>query len=525
MFTYNFVDPATTHNAGIVYGITNNLDTTPSQTFSYDQLNRIISAQTTSTFATSPAHCWGETYSLDPWGNLNRIAATTNSSYTGCSQESGFSATTDGNNHLSTWAYDASGNATSDGFVTNYQWNAESQLKSAAGTSYLYDGDGRRVAKAGSTLYWDGSGGDILAETDAAGNTTAEYIFFAGKRIAMLPAGGNPLYYVEDMLGTSRVLTNNAGAVCYDADFYPYGGERTYTNSCPQNYKFEGKERDTETGNDDFGARYYSNRFGRWLSADWSAVPAPVPYANLTNPQTLNLYAMVADDPESFADLDGHDCKNAGANGLGMDRGENHGMSCDQQSSAVIAATTTQLAAQNISTQAMQAQNQSSTTATANGTTVTITTETTYAQPQGPVVGERTVENRTGTHAFRDNNPGNIRAGAFADANGAVGTDSGFAIFPSSGAGFQAMNSLLSSSSYQSLTVDQAINRYAPPSENNTATYQATIRTAVGVSGNTRMSALNPEQRGQMAQAIARHEGFYVQGTVEKVVIPIFRAP
>jgi len=172
-----------------------------------------------------------------------------------------------------------------------------------------------------------------------------------------------------------------------------------------------------------------------------------------------------------------------------------------------------------------QAQNQSSTTATANGTTVTITTETTYAQPQGPVVGERTVENRTGTHAFRDNNPGNIRAGAFADANGAVGTDSGFAIFPSSGAGFQAMNRLLSSSSYQSLTVDQAINRYAPPSENDTATYQATIRTAVGVGGNTRMSALNPEQRGQMSQAIARHEGFYVQGTVEKVVIPIFWAP
>ena len=58
--------------------------------------------------------------------------------------------------------------------------------------------------------------------------------------------------------------------------------------------------------NDDFGARYYSWRVGRWLSADWSAVPAPVPYANLTNPQTLNLYAMVSDNPETFADLDGH---------------------------------------------------------------------------------------------------------------------------------------------------------------------------------------------------------------------------
>jgi RHS repeat-associated protein len=63
---------------------------------------------------------------------------------------------------------------------------------------------------------------------------------------------------------------------------------------------------EAESGLGNFGARYYTWRFGRWLSADWSAVPVPVPYANLTNPQTLNLYAMVADDPESFADLDGH---------------------------------------------------------------------------------------------------------------------------------------------------------------------------------------------------------------------------
>ena len=124
----------------------------------------------------------------------------------------------------------------------------------------------------------------------------------------MITNNGNPTYYVEDLLGTSRVLTTNAGVVCYDADFYPFGVERApYTNTCSQNnYKFEGKERDTETLNDDFGARYYSNRFGRWLSADWSAIPAPIPYANLTNPQTLNLYVMVSDDPESFADLDGH---------------------------------------------------------------------------------------------------------------------------------------------------------------------------------------------------------------------------
>ena len=61
----------------------------------YDQVNRIAAAQTTSTHATSPAHCWGEIYNVDVWGNLQSIAATTNSSYTGCTVESGFSQTAD----------------------------------------------------------------------------------------------------------------------------------------------------------------------------------------------------------------------------------------------------------------------------------------------------------------------------------------------------------------------------------------------------------------------------------------------
>jgi RHS repeat-associated protein len=304
--TYNFQDPLNSNkNAGHVFSITNNLDSTRSQNFTYDQLNRIASALTTSTHATSPSHCWGETYALDAWANLNSIAATTNSAYTGCSQESGFSQTATSVNRLPGLAYDASGNTSSDG-VNGYTWDGESQLKTAAGMTYTYDAEGRRVAKSSGKTYVYGLSGEILAEVDASGHTTAEYIFFGGKRVATIPSGGNPSYYIEDLLGTSRVLTTNAGAVCYDADFYAFGGERPYTNTCSPTYKFEGKERDTETGNDDFGARYYSNRFGRWLSADWSSVPVAVPYANLANPQTLNLYSMVADDPESFADLDGH---------------------------------------------------------------------------------------------------------------------------------------------------------------------------------------------------------------------------
>jgi RHS repeat-associated protein len=363
--TYGFVDPVTSHNAGHVYAITNNLDGTRSQTFTYDQLNRITGALTTSTYSTSPGHCWGEAYSLDAWGNLNSIAATTNSNYNGCSVESGFTVTADGNNHLPTFSYDLRGNTQSDGSIS-YTWDAESELNSATNngvtTNYVYDGEGRRASKSSGKLYWYGSGGDILAETDASGNTTAEYIFFGGKRIAMLPAGGNPIYYVEDLLGTSRVITTNTGVVCYDADFYPFGGERAYANSCSQNYKFEGKERDTETGNDDFGARYYSNRFARWLSSDWSSVPVPIPYANLSNPQTLNLYAMVSDDPESFADLDGHVVRptslddpiadwNAGIDALGCDREPESCMSVLEAS-----AEQTEIAAQNQAEQSARQQ-------------------------------------------------------------------------------------------------------------------------------------------------------------------------
>lgn len=71
--------------------------------------------------------------------------------------------------------------------------------------------------------------------------------------------------------------------------------------------QFTGKERDTETGLDYFGARYYGSNMGRWMSPDWSDSPEPVPYADLTDPQTLNLYGYVRNNPLSRADVDGHD--------------------------------------------------------------------------------------------------------------------------------------------------------------------------------------------------------------------------
>jgi RHS repeat-associated protein len=68
-----------------------------------------------------------------------------------------------------------------------------------------------------------------------------------------------------------------------------------------------GKERDTESGNDYFEARYYSSAMGRFMSPDWAAQEEPVPYAQLDDPQSLNLYAYVRNNPLTRVDEDGHD--------------------------------------------------------------------------------------------------------------------------------------------------------------------------------------------------------------------------
>ncbi len=72
-----------------------------------------------------------------------------------------------------------------------------------------------------------------------------------------------------------------------------------------------------ETGLDYFGARYYSSNLGRWMSADWAAKPTTVPYAQFNDPQSLNLYAYVKNNPIGIADPDGH----TGGNGDATDPG------------------------------------------------------------------------------------------------------------------------------------------------------------------------------------------------------------
>jgi RHS repeat-associated protein len=114
-------------------------------------------------------------------------------------------------------------------------------------------------------------------------------------------------YYFSDHLKSTDVVTNATGGIVHESDYVPYGGEVVISGTDPNRYKFTGKERDPESGLDDFDARFYSSPFGRFMTPDWEVKPTDVPYANFGNPQSLNLYSYVQNNPTTVGDPDGHD--------------------------------------------------------------------------------------------------------------------------------------------------------------------------------------------------------------------------
>lgn len=282
---------------GTVSGVANAITSGRTQTFGYDYLNRITSAQTT---AASGSYCWGQaipTNGYDRYGNLLTINSTQ------CSAPTiSLSVNTAGYYNQVTntgYSYDASGNMTHDASY-NYTWNAEGKETSVAGSyTYAYDGDGRRVENSfNDYYYWFSPDGLPLAETNTSGTTQNEYIYFNGARVARHDSTTNVYYYFSDQIHSAQTITNSSGTVCYDSDFTPFGYEMAYTTSCPQDYKFAAMERDGFTGNDPTWFRNYEENLGRWMSPD----PAALAAANPANPQTWNQYSYVLNDPTTLSD-------------------------------------------------------------------------------------------------------------------------------------------------------------------------------------------------------------------------------
>jgi RHS repeat-associated protein len=209
-------------------------------------------------------------------------------------------------------AYDSAGNLTNCTFPGQYVYDQENRLSSTAGMSYMYDGNEERVLKfntssgAAVKRYWS-MDGNTLAEGDGSGNLTAEYIYFGGKRVARIDVPSNIVhYYLSDHLGSTSIVASAAGIVEEEWDYSPFGTEVIVTGPGVNELKFTGKRRDAESGLDNFGARYNSSSLGRFMTPDWSAQPVAVPFADLSDPQTLNLYTYVRNNPLSKNDPDGH---------------------------------------------------------------------------------------------------------------------------------------------------------------------------------------------------------------------------
>jgi len=237
-----------------------------------------------------------------------------------CWHETVAAAPANNANQLNGYCYDAAGNlALNTGscpqppgtsFTPIYAYDSENRLSSTAGYSYFYDADGVRMEKSSGssgTMYWTGPGGEYLTETDLTGTINEEYIYFGGQRLARIDRpSGTVHYYFSDHLGSASVITDSAGNVQQRDYYYPYGGIVAAVGSDPNHYKFTGKERDSESNLDEFGARYYSSNIGRFMTPDWAARPIAVPYAVFGDPQTLNLYSYVENGPINRADADGH---------------------------------------------------------------------------------------------------------------------------------------------------------------------------------------------------------------------------
>jgi|GEM_PF-1439766 len=303
------------------------------QEYGYDALNRISSIYESSAV--------NRTYGYDRYGN--RYVATSSSQIPSPiapepTLPGHYNAA---NNRLAMpgTGFDAAGNQTTlDPFTLEYDAEGRNTVVKLSGTPYAtfsYDGEGRRVKKAmngGDTTYY---------VYDALGQMAVEYS-------TETPSSTGPSYLFTDMLGSVRTITNNAGAVveCYDylpfgrmlgsgvggrGTCYPDPPDANYDSRAPQ--KFTGKERDAETGLDYFLARYYSGPEGRFLSPDeFNGGPGdaltgrditpsgPLPYADIGNPQSLNKFSYVYNNPLRYIDPDGHAAWLAGAFvGAGMD--------------------------------------------------------------------------------------------------------------------------------------------------------------------------------------------------------------
>lgn len=144
-----------------------------------------------------------------------------------------------------------------------------------------------------------------LYECDTTGaNTSCSRFIWAGtQHIATVASSGIVHYWQGDHLGSSTVITDSTGARVQALAYYPYGDLRTNqsftTPAIDVPYKYTRKELDNSSNLYFFESRYYHPIFGRFISPDTLV-------SNLHDPQSLNRYSYVGNNPLRYTDPTGH---------------------------------------------------------------------------------------------------------------------------------------------------------------------------------------------------------------------------
>ena len=282
-------------------------------TYQYDPMNRLVQASCGSASGCDGVpNGNGLAFVYDRFGNLWQ------QNYVQGGQAGAQVSFTGGNNRTDSGCYNPEGDLECDG-AHSYAYNARGQLENADGgatASYAYFPFGARAVKiTGGNTFWylyDAQGRQ-LAELNSSGAWVRGEIFAGSRHIASY-ANSTTYFDHNDSLNTARVRTGVSGAVSQTCANWPFGNALNCSGTGGSPLHFTGQERDQETGLDYFGARYSSSNFGRFMTPDWSATPTATPYVALANPQSLNLYSYVLDNPITSADSNGHDCCIPGEN-------------------------------------------------------------------------------------------------------------------------------------------------------------------------------------------------------------------
>ncbi len=272
-------------------------------TYTYDNVNRLTNAVATGSATYNLTFSYTQDGSNGQYGNMSCV---TNGQTNGLCANLSFNPA---NNQITTsgYTYDAAGNLTKDPSnltAHTYQWDAEGRVSAvdpgASPTwSFTYNALGHRVQWA-----YGSSGGTYQHYFDPEGGWLGVWgsydIVRFGDRYLLAYFGNNTVFNHVNNIGSTRMLTNPAGAAAEDMLFYPWGDLWQSWGGGGYNFA-ELPIRDLTTNTDLTMARVSGPNFGRWFSPD----PAGKEAARLDDPQTWNMYAYVRNSPTTLTDPSG----------------------------------------------------------------------------------------------------------------------------------------------------------------------------------------------------------------------------